>query len=108
MPKPAESTVEAVRAVLKTDPNFSAADRARKIAQFRGTGTPLAMPSVAVDTAPKIIRRKQACERYGCSLRLIDKLAQEGLLKKVKLPGRTRAVGFLESDINALLLQKAA
>jgi len=29
----------------------------------------------------------------------VDKLP----IKKVKLPGRSRAAGFLESDINALL-----
>jgi hypothetical protein len=39
----------------------------------------------------------------GRSLRSIDQLAASGALKRRVLPGRTRAAGFLETDILALL-----
>jgi hypothetical protein len=39
-------------------------------------------------------------------LRLIDRLAQQGALKKVRLPGRQRAAGIRESDLLALITQK--
>jgi len=32
-----------------------------------------------------------------------DKLAQQGILTKVFLPGRKRAIGFREEDVNRLL-----
>jgi hypothetical protein len=34
---------------------------------------------------------------------MVDKLAAEGVLKKVTLPGRKRGAGFLEADIAALI-----
>jgi hypothetical protein len=39
----------------------------------------------------------------SCCIRTVDNLP----LRKVKLPGRTRAAGFLESDVNALMEQAA-
>lgn len=37
------------------------------------------------------------------SVRLVDKLAQEGVIEKIRLPGRVRAAGFREADILALI-----
>jgi hypothetical protein len=53
--------------------------------------------------APKIIRRKQAAERLNSSLRFVDLIARQGILKKCILPGRKRAVGILESSLSAVL-----
>jgi hypothetical protein len=102
------TTIDVIRAALKADPNPSAADRARLLAMMR-TGSEPQTKSAPPDTGPRILRRKQAADRLGGrSLRWIDRLAQQGVLKKVKMPGRKRGCGFLESDINALLEQKVA
>jgi predicted DNA-binding transcriptional regulator AlpA len=61
-------------------------------------------PCPPPDTTPRILRRAEVANRLSLSLRTVDKLP----IKKIKLPGRTRAAGFLESDINALLEQKVA
>ena len=37
------------------------------------------------------------------SVRTVDKLAADGNLRRITLPGRTRAAGFLESDLVGLL-----
>jgi hypothetical protein len=37
------------------------------------------------------------------STRSLDNLAASGVLPKVRLPGRTRAAGFREADVNALI-----
>jgi predicted DNA-binding transcriptional regulator AlpA len=99
-----ETTLKIMRSGLEADPSLTPADRARLMATLRNGGTPQSKTAAATPNAgPKILRRKQAAKLYECSVRLIDRLAQQGFLKKVRLPGRTRAAGFLESDIEALI-----
>ena len=99
-----DSTIELIRAGLKTDPTLSADERTRIVFQLRNHGkqtqSPQLMPQ---EVAPKVIRRKQAAERLNSSLRFVDLLARQGILKKCVLPGRTRAVGILESSLLAVM-----
>lgn len=97
-------TLDAVRATLKTDPTVSLRDRARLLALLRTADTPANPPSPLPDSPPRILRRAEVATRLSLSLRTVDKLP----IKKIRLPGRTRAAGFLESDINALLEPKVA
>lgn len=59
------------------------------------------------DTQPKtrIMRRHEVAEVLGRSQRTIDNLASEGVLRRVTLPGRKRACGFLAKDVEALLAE---
>src|ERR1017187_9860378 len=99
-----DSTIELIRAGLKTDPTLSSVERTRLLVTLRSHGKPMPSPQPASqDVAPKIIRRKQAAERLNSSLRFVDLLARQGVLKKCVLPGRTRAVGILESSLLAVL-----
>jgi hypothetical protein len=98
-----DSTIELIRAGLKTDPTLSLAERARLILILRNHGRQT-QPPQAVHAEPKIIRRKQAAERLNSSLRFVDLLARQGVLKKCTLPGRRRAVGILESSLLAVLV----
>jgi hypothetical protein len=91
--------LDVCRASLKADPTVSATDRTRLLAILRGGGAPDTPPATPPDTTPRILRRAEVGRRLAVSLRTVDKLP----IKKVKLPGRSRAAGFLESDINALL-----
>ena len=50
-----------------------------------------------------IMRREEVAKLAGRTLRAVDKWAEQGLLKRVKLPGRKKAIGFRESDVRALL-----
>jgi hypothetical protein len=50
-----------------------------------------------------LLRREVVAERLGCSLRTVDHLAVEGVSRKITLPGRKRACGFLEAAVEALL-----
>lgn len=94
-----ETTIDALKAILRSDPTVSAADRSHMVALAR-EGPKASKPDSAVPTAPRILRRAEVAQRLSCSLRTVDKLP----IRKVKLPGRTRAAGFLESDVNALLV----
>ena len=99
-----DSTIELIRAGLKTDPTLSSEERTRLVAMLRHHGRPAQpAPPVRQEFEPKVIRRKQAAERLNSSLRFIDLLAKQGVLKKCVLPGRIRAVGILESSLSALL-----
>ncbi|HUA67240.1 MAG TPA: hypothetical protein VMA13_01720 [Candidatus Saccharimonadales bacterium] len=96
------TTIEIIRSGLKSDPSLSAADRARILAAIRnGPNTTKIDP--ATSSEPRLVRRAEAARRLGCSLRLVDRLAKDGVLLKRRLPNRKRAAGFLESDLNALI-----
>ncbi len=96
------TTLDVFKATLKTDPTVSPNDRARLLTMVR-TGAEASQPAAApTQTVPRILRRGEVARRLSVSLRTVDKLP----IQKVKLPGRIRAAGFLESDINALLAQK--
>ena|SRR6266404_1531765 len=95
------TTLDIIRSGLKADPTVTPGDRARILATLRnGTPAPLLPPHF---DAPRIVRRNEAAQMLSGSTRFVDRLAQQGALKKVKLPGRTRCAGFLEADIRALM-----
>ena len=98
------TTLDVFRAGLKADPTISPSDRNRLLAMLRNGAAPGNPPAPPVDTGPRLLRRAEVARRLSVGLRTVDKLP----IKKFKLPGRKRAAGFLESEINALLEQKAA
>ena len=100
------TTYEIIRSGLKADPSLTPRDRAQVLALLRDK--PKQIKTETEATPPRLIRRAEAARRLDCSLRLIDRLAQQGILPKHKLPNRKRASGFLESDLNALLSHKEA
>jgi hypothetical protein len=96
------TTIDVIRAALKADPNQSPAERARVLALLRSGAEPQKKTAPVPDPGPRILRRIEVARRLAVSLRTVDKLP----IRKVKLPGRTRAAGFLESEINGLLASK--
>lgn len=96
------TTLDIIRSGLKADPSLTPADRARVLAFLRSSPNPVRTPSPE-SNKPCLLRRDEVARRLACSLRMVDKLAAEGVLKKVTLPGRKRGAGFLEADIAALI-----
>jgi hypothetical protein len=97
-----DSTVDLIRACLKTDPTLSPSECARALLILRNHNRQAAPPKI-ISASLTVIRRKQAAERLNSSLRFVDLLTQQGILKKCILPGRKRAVGILESSLLAVL-----
>lgn len=100
------TTLDLVRTALKTDPTLSIEQRTRLIAALRQAEKPIApAPATAPTTAPapQVITRQQAAKMLGRSLRYVDRLAEAQHLRRVKLPGRKRAIGFLESELRGLV-----
>jgi hypothetical protein len=97
-----ETTIAIIRSGLKADPSVNATDRARILALLRQKPHPKNHKG-ETDRVARLIRRAETARRLSCSLRTVDKLSASGVLRKRRLPGRIRASGFLESDVEALI-----
>ena len=51
----------------------------------------------------RILRRKEAAERFAVCPKTLDNWKNRGILMPVTIPGTSRAIGYRESDINALI-----
>jgi predicted DNA-binding transcriptional regulator AlpA len=102
------TTIEVIRAGLKSDPTISQADRTRLLGMLRQRQAEPQATTAVPAARPRIVRRKEAAERLGVSLRTLDKLSNQGLLPKRILPGRLRSAGIAESDLAALITGRAA
>ncbi len=98
--------LEGIRALLKADCSLTSANRIAIMAAIKNIGkaSEHLAPNILPE-APRIIRRAEAAHRLGRSLRTIDMLAAAGILHKIKLPGRTRAVGFISTEFDRLLAE---
>ncbi len=94
------TTIEVLKAATRADPTLDPAARARVIAAMQAATTP-----TAATEAPgaRILRRTEVAHRLSLSLRSIDKLAVQGVLQKIRFPGRGRAAGFRAADVDALI-----
>jgi hypothetical protein len=103
-----ETTFAIIKSGLNADPTLTPRDRARILASLRNRDNTaeLEQSQSTEDKVQRIVRRREAAEMYGCSLRLIDRLAAQGVLRKVRLPGRQRGAGFLKSDLVAVMVSK--
>ena len=109
------SVLRAIDAILDTDANLTTAQRDvykqslrldfDKLEALVGGGDTAKAPS---QDSSGILRREQVADLFGRSKRFVDGLASAGLLPRVVLPGRRRAVGFRQSDVLSLISQDPA
>lgn len=97
------TTIDAVKAILRSDPSISVVERNLLLSALRSGANPPKGETTS-ERVRRILRRHEGASRLGVSLRTFDKLCKQGALKKYVLPGRTRAAGVLECDLNALLM----
>jgi len=97
------TTLDAVKAVLKADPALTPAERVRIVASVRNHGKGSETEKTAVATEKRILQRAEVARRFNRSLRFVDHLAKAGTLRRVKLPGRKRACGFLADEVERLM-----
>ncbi len=98
------TTLEAVKAVLKADPTVSTADRAQIVTVVRSNGyTGKPTGSASEGRSARLLTRAEVGKRFCRSLRFVDKLAAQGVLHRVTMPGRVRACGFREDEVNKIL-----
>jgi hypothetical protein len=93
-------TKVAVRAILSADQSVTDKERTKIIERiFRADDGDENQPA----EQDRIVLRGEASKILSRSTRGIDLLARQGLLKKIKLPGRQRCAGFRLSAINKFL-----
>jgi len=97
------ATTNLLGTALKTDPTLSPADRASILAAIKNHDKTPDNPVPASVPDCRIVRRTETAYRLSRSLRTVDLLAKNGILHKLKFPGRTRAAGFLSSEIDQLI-----
>ena len=97
------TTGDAVKAMLKADPSLTPADRTQIMAALRNHGKPDDDNRVVEKPKTRILQRKEVARRFNRSLRFVDKLAVEGILPRAKMPGRIRACGYREEDVERLM-----
>ena len=59
--------------------------------------------SIGASDRQRIMKRAEVAKLFGVSVIRIDQLAARGILRKIKLPGLSRALGFVEGEVRALL-----
>lgn len=93
-------TLRLVRGLLQSDTSIDDATRNRMLAGLRNgekTG------AKSLERRPGIIKRREVAGMLSCSLRTVDNMAAEGILQRVKYPGRVRGGGFRRADVEALI-----
>ena len=94
------TTINAIEAVLRMDATVSIPERVKITFRLRLGDVP---KKPETPTVARLLRREVVAERLCCSLRTVDRLAVQGLLHRVTFPGRKRASGFREADVEALV-----
>lgn len=95
------ATSAGIMAMIRADQDADARTKAHLLALIRNGGT--SADQVNKPSAPRVVTRAEAARQLGRSLRLVDSLARRGLLRRVKLPGQTRALGLRADDVAALV-----
>lgn len=94
------TTVELFKAGLKTDPTVDPDTRIRIINAVQAAAKSESTPD---EQGNRLLRRGEVARRLSVSLRTVDKLHKQGVLKKVSFPGRGRAAGFRMADVEVLI-----
>ena len=98
-----ETTKDAIKAVLKADATLTPENRRNILSAIEDAGRHPPMADAAAIVGTNVVKRKEVAKMLGRSVRLVDMLAQTNALRRIKLPGRKRACGFLLSDVAALV-----
>lgn len=92
-------TLAALSALLPTMP-----DAAMRLRIERAITTPVEALSPLPD---QIISPRDVARALACTPKTVHRLASQGELHRVRLPGRKRGHGFLASEVSRLLIRCA-
>ena len=90
------TTIDAVKAILATDPSVNQDERRALVEALRN--------GVKAEAKyDRVLRRPEAARRLGVGVKALDLWKRRGVLEPVTIPGSSRALGFRESDVAALI-----
>ena len=90
------TTIDAVRAILAADPSVNTEERKALVEALRNGPRSEAMHD-------RVLRRPEAAKRLGVGVKALDVWKRRGVLVPVTIPGSSRALGYRESDVEALI-----
>ena len=92
---------DSIQCILQSDPSLTPATYTRIMDTIENSGQ---IPDKRKKSSTtRLMRRHEVADRLGCSTRMVDKIAAEGILVKRRFPGRKRAFGFREKDVDHLI-----
>ena len=94
-------TLAAIVALLPTLPD---AGMRRRVEAALIAPPPDKMPVALPD---RVLSSAETACAFSVTTKTVFRMAKEGTLHRVKLPGRVRGVGFLQSEVSALLTRCA-
>ena len=93
-----QTTLQAIKAILQTDPTVSGEERVVLLKNLQG-GTAL-----KESTGDRVLSRAEVASMLGGkSLRFVDYLAAEGKIRKVQIRGKSRGIGFSYQSVQELI-----
>ena len=95
------NTRAAIVAILNSDPSMNKAKIKNALAALEGGAGSAGHPA-------RVIRRPEAARLLGVSPKRIDQLAQQNILKRIVVPGTSRAIGYSEESVRAITEQRGA
>jgi len=101
------TALEAVRAVLKAGPTVSPGQRTQILTVVRQGDQP-PPPAASTPEPSQVLTRAEVARRFSRSIRFVDYLAKQGVLRRITMPGRSRAVGFLAQEVDAVMRSEAS
>ena len=93
-------TLAAFAALLPTLPDATMRRRIELALTMPPEETAVAMPD-------RVLSASETARTFSVTAKTIHRMAKAGTLHRVKLPGRVRGVGFLASEVGALLAKCA-
>ncbi len=90
------TTLDAVKAILAADPSVNPDER-KSLVETLKNGVK------AEAKHGQVLRRPEAARRLGVGVKALDLWKRRGVLVPVTIPGSSRALGFRESDVDALI-----
>lgn len=90
-----------IEAGLQADPAIDDVERRRLIGLLE---RPRNAETTDGGGPPEILTRLQVAQIFKVTAAAVDKWARQGLLQRVYLPGRKRALGYRRTDAEALIV----
>src|ERR1051326_6516520 len=101
-----DTTLRVLRSALEADQTETPKSRNELMQLVRDWREKKATP--IEEKPPVILPYWQVADRFGKKVRFVYTLLHEGVLKRYVLPGRQRACGCLESEVNELVAKMNA
>ena len=95
-------TLEIIKTAIKSDSTMRLDEKAHLLSVLKRAGKPDDCEQ-STQKLTRIIRRREAAQLLGVSRRAVDAWAKDGVLHKIHVSGRRRAIGFNSEEVEALM-----